>query len=234
MSESPPKTIPIQNEDIVGIQALIELGEENLAKLARIQCQQPLELNLSNVYDRLVADLECDRRTLQLGILNALISFNGLRRRLELPAAEFLTALDHTLTNQSPQKWRENHLDSWKAIVPHLSPFFEPDNFFAQVSKAFDLLSERPTLFQSARILTEFRPIFNEEQSRTLAVLQTNTLVLEYWDGQNRTLHVSLDSSDLEDLQIEMNRARQKIGVVKREAIEKGSNLVTYGELTEQ
>lgn len=231
MSESTPKTIPIPREGFAGVQALIEMGEERLAKLAEAQADKALDLSLSQLFDRLTTLLECEQRLLQTVILKALIPLNGLRRSLEMSPSAFLSALDHTISEQAPDEWKADNLESWKQIVPQLGPFFEPDNFFAQTSKAFDLLSERPAVLKSARILTELRPIYDEATTKTVAVLQTNTLVLDYWDGQRlATLHVTLDSGDLDSLEAELARAKKKIQVSRHEASEKGDNFVTYGE----
>jgi hypothetical protein len=231
MSESGNKTIPIPREGFFGIQALIELGVDNLSKLAKTQSKQPLELNLSTVYDQLVRTLGCDRRTIRTAFLNALVPLNGLRRSLEMEPSEFLAALDHTVTERADDEWKQQHLKSWKKLVPRLSAFFQPDNFFAHVSKAFDLLLERPSVLQNVRVLTELRPIYDEALSESVAILQTNTLVLDYFDGSHQaSLYLAMDNSDLESLQSELERARKKIQVSRREATEKNIHLVTVGE----
>ncbi len=210
------------------------MGEEKLAKLAEVQSQQPLDLDLTNVYSRLAAILECDRRILQTAFFNALVPLNGLRRRLEMRSPDFLMSLDYTISERAPQEWKAKNLAPWAKMFSALAPFFEPDNFFAQVSKAFDLLSERPSVLQNVRILTEFRPIYNEALTESVAFLQTNTLVLDYWDGGDLTsLHLTLDNPDLDDLQGEMERARRKIKISRKEALEKNIHFVTYGESSE-
>jgi len=128
-------------------------------------------------------------------------------------------------------EWKNENLEEWERISGKLSPFLQPDNFFSQASKAFDLLSERPAVLQGARLLTELRPIFDEAATGTLTHLLTNTLVVDYWDGQNsQSLHVSLDSSDLEKLAKEIERAKRKINVCRKEAADLGTNLVIYGD----
>lgn len=234
MPSSAPTMLPIPREAIFGIQGILELGEDRIQKLAALQCREVVTLQLMPIYENLASQLQCEVRVLRAVFQHALIPLNGLRRSLEMPSSDFLNALIHTvreIAEIAREKWKEQHLSSWNTIGPQLAPFFEPDNFFAQVSKAFDLLSERPAVLQSPQILTEIRPIFDEAATKTVAVLQTNTLVLHYLEGdRQRTLHISLDSGDLSVLENELSRARRKIEVSRSEAIKSGISFLTYGE----
>lgn len=218
-----------------GLQALVEIGLDGLQSLAQKQANQPLDLSLSSVVERLSEELACSEETLQRAFIDALIPLNGLRRTLGLSTSEFVKALAETVSQQAPDEWKEAHLEGWNRIVAALDPFFEPDNFFSQASKAFELLGQRPAVFQHAKILTELRPIFDETTTETLAVIQTNTLVLRYWAGEGeRSVHVTLDQGDLETLAAEIDHAREKTRVSQREARRLGTNFLTYGDSSER
>ena len=235
MPESTSKAIPLPKEGFLGVQALVDLGEERLRKLADAIAGEPLDLSFSSLCSRLAACIECDERLLQAVCFNALIPLNGLRRNLEMESTDFLNALVSTVSERAPDEWRESHWDDWQKVASALAPLLQPDNFFSQASKAFDLLSERPAILHNARILTELRPIFDEATTKTLAFLQTNTLVLNYWDGEStRSLHLTLDSSDLQKLQEELERAKEKIRISQEESAEQGKQFVVYGESLER
>lgn len=229
---SSPRTIPIPTQGFVGVRALMELGEERLDRLAELLAGQPLDLSFRQLYSRLAEALGCDPRMLQVAFGNALIPLNGLRRNLKLTSSELLRALVHTVSEKAPPEWKKEHQGTWERVADKLLPFLEPDNFFGQASKAFDLLSERPAVLQGARILTELRPIYDEAPTptKTLAYLLTDTLVVDYWDGQAvRSLHVTLDNSDLEKLGAEVERAKTKVAIIRKEATDLGTNVVIYG-----
>ena len=231
MAEPQAQTIPIPRQGFLGIEALIELGAERIRALADVQSQQPLDLSFPKIYDRLTAALTCDRSTLHRAFINALIPLNGLRRNLEMEPSVFLRSLDQTVRQQAPEEWDSAHLERWGQLLPALAPFFEPDNFFSVASKAFDLLSERPAILQTARILTEYRPIYDEATTRTIALLQTSTLVIDYWDGhQVSSLHITLDGGDVDALDFELARAKKKIEIGRAEALQKGIVIAAYGE----
>lgn len=235
MPQSTPQTIPFPREGYVGLAALIELGPDGLKKLSAFQASEPLSLDFSNLYERLADALGCDSRTVQAAVMSALVPLNGLRRRHEIaPASEFLNVLDRTVTERGPDSWKKEHYEDWQRILRELEPFFEPDSFFSQASKAFDLLAERPAILHNVRILTEIRPLYDEATTKTLALLQSNTLVLNYWDGDSiHTIHLTLDSADLDALHNEVNRAKKKLSVSQKEAQASGAHLLTFGESEE-
>jgi hypothetical protein len=231
MTELPaPRIIPFPKEGLLGVQSLIELGEDRLKRLAEVMAVQPLDLSFEQLCSHVAEDLGCDPRTLQAAFVHALVPLHGLRRNLALSPSEFLISLAHTVSEKAPDDWKQAYEKRWEAIVGRLGPLLEADNFFSQASKAFDLLSERPAVLQGARILTELRPIFDEAATKTLAYLLTNTLVVDYWDGETvRPLHLTLDTNDLEKLEAEVKRAKAKIAIVCRESAEAGTNVVIYG-----
>lgn len=231
MAEPQAHIVPIPTQGFLGIKALIELGAERVRALAEAQSQQPLDLSFPKIYERLTASLSCDRSTLHRAFLHALIPLNGLRRNLEMEPSVFLRSLDRTVREQTPDGWDSDDLERWGQLLPALVSLFEPDNFFSIASKAFDLLSERPAILQTARILTEYRPIYDESTTRTVALLQTNTLVVDYWDGhQVSSLHLTLDGGDVDALHSELARAKKKIEIGRAEALQKGIVLAAYGE----
>ena len=229
MSKS-PLIIPLPERGLRGIQALIALGTNRLVKLAERQADRPLNLSFPDLFSELSEYLECDQRTLQQAFMDALIPLNGLRRSFELPPNLFTESLTHTLSERAPEDWRKENLEKWSSIRGHLSPFFKPDNFFSQASKAFELLSLRPAILQHVKILTELRPIYDEDLTKTLTTVQTNTLVLTYWDGEGeRTLHVTLDRDDLQSLSSELQRAQQKTRINESEFDRLGVTFLAYG-----
>jgi hypothetical protein len=143
-----------------------------------------------------------------------------------------LALLTESLEGQATLEWKERHLGKWKAIVDLLPPFFEPNNFFSVLSKGFELLSGRQPAVLDLKILAELRPLYNEEATKTQAVLLTNTLMLEYvQDDQTHTLHLALDLNDLQTLARELDRVKRKNALTLKEAKGWKVDLLTYGEL---
>lgn len=223
--------LPIPERGFDGIEALIELGAEKLRQLAELQATASLDLSLDKIIRLRAKELNCEEDILGLAFTEALIPLNGIRRTFELSPNDLVSALSRTVESTDNEKWKEEHLEGWKSITGKLEPFFQPDNFFSQVSKAFGLLSQRPTVYKQSRILNELRPIFDEGHTKILALLQTCTLVLDFWSNRGEsTLHITLDRRDLEDLKREIDEALKKIEVSEKEAEQKELILLTYGD----
>jgi hypothetical protein len=231
MAESIP-TIPLPSRRAyLGLRALVRLGKESIKQLAAKQTSQPLTLELYPRIERLAAELNCDKDTLETAIIHAIIPLNGVRRSLQLPTETFVKAISQTVSEEATDDWKKENLRGWNDLIEELQPFFEPDNFFAQTSKAFELLSQRPAVFQHVKILTELRPVFDEATEKTLAVIQSNTLILRFWDGGDmKAVHVTLDQDDLDALIEEVEHAKEKSRVSQREAISAGTNFLVYGD----
>lgn len=231
-SESPQ--LPIPKQAFSGLEALIKLGENGIDLLCVAQAEAPLDLSFEKLISRLSQQLDFEELILHQAIMGALVPLNGLRRSLEISTDEFLKAMAKTVESRASQEWQDANLEGWRKVASHLPPLFEPNNFFSQASKALELLSLRPAVFQQARILSETRPVFDEETTKTLAVLQTNTLVIRYWDGEDmQTVHLTLDDGDLDSLAQEIQRAKKKVAIGAREASEHGVQFVIYGSHAE-
>lgn len=177
------------------------------------------------------SQLEYLEEVIRTALTEAIIPLNGVRRTFALSPEELVGALQRTIERTDDVEWKETYLASQQELSRALLPFFEPDSFFARVSLAFELLSQRPIAFKQAKIVHDLRPVFNEDNSDLLGLLQTNTLVLRFWDTRNeRTLHISLDSGDLESLAKEIDIALKRIEVSKRVAEERKLQLLNDGD----
>jgi hypothetical protein len=77
--------------------------------------------------------------------------------------------------------------------------------------KAIDLSYEFANLLQESRIITDIRPIFNEEADTIEGSVVTFTLRLNFLNaGQYESLSIAVDAADLEILESQCKRALQK------------------------
>jgi hypothetical protein len=221
-------TLSLPDRAFRGIEAIVKLGKECIRGLATSQAREPLTLSLSKLFADLARKLNCEEAALETAVMSALVPLNTLRRDLGAQPSDFTDALKRAVLENAPDSWLKENREKWNEIVDDLRPFFEPDEFFSQLSKAFDLITERPALLQSVRVLSELRPIFNESQTAPIAMLQANSLILTYWDGnESRTLHITIDSDDIGELEKELQRAKEKILVLQQRV---GINVVVSGQ----
>lgn len=78
--------------------------------------------------------------------------------------------------------------------------------------KAINLAYDRSDILQTARIITDIRPVFfGKETSDFTAVVVTHTFRLDIWsDGNTKTLELAIDDSDLRSMVKMCQRAMVK------------------------
>ncbi|MGL4554349.1 MAG: hypothetical protein ACRC33_24570 [Gemmataceae bacterium] len=200
--------IPEQAFD--GFSDLIGMGPEKLERLSREASKRPLTLDLDGLISHLSSVIGFDEERLSRAIESVLIPVSSLRADFRVPAAEFVAMLTERLNAQDP-KWFKKNRVGWDAITDAVASLLAPDGFFGQLSKAFRLLASRATQARGFSILTDLRPVYDEEVTRMTATLLTQTLVIDYSDGiRSSRLHLTLDQQDLRDLREQLDRAEKK------------------------
>ncbi len=78
--------------------------------------------------------------------------------------------------------------------------------------KAWILVSDHHKIYLASRIITDIRPVFDEDLDRPLkASLITHTLKLTVRsDGEQKQVYVAIDTNDLKELRANVDRALEK------------------------
>lgn len=92
-----------------------------------------------------------------------------------------------------------------------ISPLLETPHILRR-AKFYDLAAAHHMTFQSARVLTDVRPLFEEDASLPIqSALITHTLELSYsMDGEEHDSYITLDRGDLIAIQNQVERALAK------------------------
>jgi hypothetical protein len=212
-----------------GFRDLIDLGPDKITHLAKEVTGYELTLDTSELARKLGATVGLPRERMEHALHTVLIPLNSLRMAFRQSPKEFLQLLGQLIAKQNPD-WHAHNGEQWQKIAPKIEPLLAPDSFFCQLSKTFQLLANRPTVARGLKILTELRPVFNDELSSTRAMVLTNTLVVEYEEGDNsRTLHLTIDQADLRLLQEQLDRAEKKIQLLEEQVKKLGVPILIAG-----
>jgi hypothetical protein len=86
------------------------------------------------------------------------------------------------------------------------------DPAIAWLAKAYDISGEHPNIFHTARVLTDVRPVFEDEPSSGIVgAIIVYTLNLEYFTSSNdKEVYVALDEDDIRLLEKAIARAREE------------------------
>lgn len=227
-----PAGFSIPKSGFKGIEALGQLGEQAVHRLGEVLGSQRPTLNLAQLARQLANSMGgADTTVLEIAIRDLLIPLNQLRCASEMAPADFLRQFGKAVERDAPKDWDQSRREQWQRIADHLQPLLERDNLFSILAKATDLFFNRSATLLDLRILTDERPVFNENADEARAVILTNTLVVEYVQGgQRQVAHLTMDLNDLRNLAAELERCRKKNTVLLKDASGRGIDVLTIGE----
>ena len=96
-------------------------------------------------------------------------------------------------------------------LKDRLTKLFELKASLGLTAKALDILTDAQHLFYTAKILTDIRPVFNEEGKVIEAAVIVHNLLIHYGDaGDHKNFFVNMDTDDIKQLRAVLDRADQK------------------------
>jgi hypothetical protein len=233
MAEQLP-TIRIPEQSYEGFAKLGALGPEGVGRLDDKLKGQPITLDLDALTKRLAVDLGVPSAELESVLYEVLIPLHTVRQRFALTPEQLVQVVTESLERHGQEEWKRDHLPRWRAVAGAITPLFAPDNFLAVVSKALLLLGNRPATLANLQILSELRPVYDEAATTMKALVLTNTLVIQYKEGdQEKALHLSLGLDDLRMMDRELKRTHQKNGLAIKHAGQWGIPLLPDGTVGE-
>ncbi len=178
------------------------------------------EESLERLYSGAAATLPFSKASFEK-IVSALLVFHNGQVSVAVPRERFLRDLmssDYVET-EIPEDGREL-LKRW---LPRL---VEIESLYVS-SKATDVLFDCPAHFISARILTDVRPLFDDDaniEGTTIA----HTLRIDYHEARDfKRFFVALDASDMDSLVKTLERAKRKNVVLSDYVTKTGVRIVT-------
>jgi hypothetical protein len=147
-------------------------------------------------------------------IVRLLITLYSLRRQRDLSVQELLDGLTRGIRT-ADVKWTDVEISEWEELLPNLHDLLSMSTIWTIV-KALDLSYDYANLFQSAKILTDIRPIFSEDASTIDGSVVSFTLRL-YFDSLegSKSLSIALNHKDVKKLQKNCERAIKKAETAK-------------------
>jgi hypothetical protein len=142
-------------------------------------------------------------------IIRPLLSLQAIIRQRGLTADEVVDAVRHALEGSDP-RWEAGELERWRSV----------ESLFKQllispvvrlVSTTLDLMYEYENLLQSARVVTDIRPVFSENASRIDGSVVSHTLRIRYDSTEgDHSISIAMDESDMRELEKQCKRALLK------------------------
>ncbi len=209
-------------EDLVAIQAIDRRHLDAVVKKLRSTKQPPLnQPALSRLIGEAfptVKDSDTRKSEELIGRSGALARFalwvGGLCARNLGDVEDLFDDIDADLQ----EEWAEDakKLQSWQQCRPILSELVKLESVRV-TAKALDLSYEYANVLQYSRIMTDIRPIFNEDGDEIKGAVVSFTMRMNYFNaGERKSVSIALDAADLQILAYQCDRALLKADTAKK------------------
>jgi hypothetical protein len=142
-------------------------------------------------------------------IMRPLLALQAILRLRRLPPEEAIEAVRHALESASPP-WETAQLDRWRQVEPAFKQLLTAPAV-RLVSITLELMYEHENLLQSARVVTDIRPVFSEDASHIEGSVVSHTLRLRYDSTEgDHSISVAMDEADIRELKRQCERALLK------------------------
>jgi hypothetical protein len=163
-------------------------------------------------------------------VVLALVRLALVQRTFQLGTDVFLESVTRTLSQSRGDKWTSHDAESWVERLPNIKRLLSPEGAIAYTAKAGQLLSDQHLVFCKARILTDVRPVFDENANVVQGFIPFHILAMTWHEGaETRTVYVSMDSSDLALLRDQLDRAERKEKVLRTSLTQAGLPVICTG-----
>ncbi len=206
----------IPAEALTDMEVLRRVGSDKLAQLASaFKAIEPTPLRPKQLRETACTVLGTGEEAEGIGqsVVRLLLALYGLLRQRSLNPKSILDGLRDGIGKSD---WNEEAKNEWKAVEPQIEELLSIEKVGA-VSKALALAYEYANLYESAQIITDIRPVYNEDGSDIQGSIVSYTLRMNYDDAEgNHTLSIAMDEKDIQELMGACERAQKKSQRAKR------------------
>lgn len=209
--------IRLSRSQLADLEAIRDMGVEAIKQVVeQLQSLAPLPLRPTALHEEVAMALGGDDRKVN-AVLRPVFGLYQLVQQRETTVDDVLDGLRAAIET-SETTWADADKSAWTdGIEPQLRRLFD-SAAIRSVSKALDLAYDYANLYQGARIVTDIRPVFNDDDVdvKIDGAVVSFTLRLHYdsRDG-NHTLSIALDEADIHGLVKQCERALKKATVAK-------------------
>jgi hypothetical protein len=197
------------------INLLLRLNEEETLQLVKAINGTPPLITKKDVCSHIEQQLPHLNDDELSQIIDFLISVNDFKVHSGLTNEEAVVQLSNALIDEELQLSDGKTLEE---IHSRISVFLDAKGQINLISKIRSVYSEHEKIFVDSRILTDVRPVFDEDITLIPAALIVHTLKLDYiQDDEKKTFFVALDDEDIENLRQDLTRAEKKAKLIRNE-----------------
>jgi hypothetical protein len=201
-----PGQLRLSETQLSDFRSLVELPEAQLRSiLDRLNKRTPVPMSQEEVR-RVIAEILPEEQAKVEALTRQLLALAGLQYRSDVPHDE----LNEALRNSLDGKLDPTELEGWDRISPLFNEILASPAIRTTV-KSLELLYDYANFVQSSNVITDVRPVFDDEAEHVIGAIISFTLRLSYQNGNSvHSLSVAMDAEDVGKLQNQCRRALKK------------------------
>lgn len=209
--------ISLDEQSLKSFETFITLGSDTLKKITdTIKNIQPPPLKqreIINAIEESIPDLGVNVNF----FVDEVVSLCNLKRSLALDGQELFDGLCLSIKNADVREpWSEDYIQQFYVLEQEFIRLFSLSELL-YVTKALSLKFDYQNLHQSIKILTDIRPVYNEDGTEIIGAIASYLLRLYYQSVEGRkSLSIALDDEDVRNLLESCKRALTKADTAKR------------------
>jgi len=224
------RKLRVPTQALLGIAAIAKFSDRLPLLKSLANEMPPAEANPSTISSIFASRADVPLMDAQR-IVTQIMALHGLRATFGLPVAQFYDALTQSLATDTPLEWRDDNLAAWEDAKAPVLDALDPTHPFNIIQKRTRLSYEHQNVFYDGSLITDIRPVFDENGRDVVQLYVGHSLEVEYFDGSDqRRIFFALDSADVEKLKRACERAQTKEATLKSKFKSLPWPVVTQGD----
>lgn len=210
-----PSRLPIPQSEVPNLRALARADIEMLGRIEEALRGEKPSLGPGALAESVAKTCGPGLKEVR-PIVSVLWRLAFVQRRLDLTTDSFLRVLSASLKEMGTE-WTADDARGWSEREDWIRRLLLADAPLGLGAKATELLTEQQVSFCRSRILTDVRPVFDENAQELKGLVPYHTLAVTFHEGSDtREIHIAMDSEDLVALRGHIERAERKERIVRK------------------
>jgi len=194
-----------------GLATACEIGAVSLDRIAKRISSEKLTIRRSKIEEVMCEEIGAERGSI---LAQLVFGIAGTFRRTLTNPKEFLDRLEDSFPSGSDA---DERLSTWGASRPALQRLLETESVLL-AAKAIDISYDFERVYIAGRLLTSIRPVFDGPREEVVGSTIVQTLRVEFIapNGDQSSISIALDASDIQQLEKECRAALNKAEMAKK------------------
>jgi hypothetical protein len=205
-----PPQLRLHSSQVADLVEIRDTPPQTLAAITeRLRTATPRPMRPKELHREIAAVLGAEKSDAANRVMRPLLALQAIIRQRRLQSDEAIEAVRLALGAADPP-WEPEQLERWRQIEPGFKQLLTAPAV-RLVSITLDLMYEHENLLQSARVITDIRPVFTEDADRIEGSVVSHTLRLRYDSTEgDHSISIAMDEGNIRELERQCKRAMLK------------------------